>query len=110
MHFYGGVHPNVQGANKTMVNQENNTNPISFGYHTTPQFFYSYEMIWFLTPELRVMSIDGDLLHGEQSILRGIASLSAALEICTLGGPTPHGIGTETADCFSDAVYKFVSF
>ena len=108
--FYGGIHPNVQGAIKTVVNQDNNTAPIGFGSHTTPQFFNSYEMIWFLTPESRVMSVDGDLLHGEQDILRGVASLPAALEIRTLGGPAPHGIGTGTADFFSDAVYKLVSF
>ena len=112
MRYDGGIHPDVQECIKTVANKRGG--PIEDSSydksHNTPDFFNLFEMVWFLTADSGVMGNDETLLHGEESILRGISNIPNALELREISGPARYAVVTDNAQFFSNEVYNIVVF
>ena len=112
MRYYGGIHPDVQGCINTVINKSGGSvdNTSINGLHNTPDFFNRFEMVWFVTDDSRVMGRDGKLLQGKEQIMAGVENIPDALELREIAGPARYAVVTDTAEFFSDEVYKIVVF
>ena len=83
---------------------------ISSGTFTTPILFNQYTMAWFVTDETKVLSVDGDILHGKKEIVDGYCKLPPSLNLIPTHGPCKFKFYTNNSVFSSESVYKIVRF
>ena len=115
MQQYGDRHPDVESPLKNAGSHQDTTTPFDFSPpKTTPSFFESYYLCWYLMPTTRVISTDGRLLMGVDDIVNNKNLLPQPLQLVRMPSPTASdmswGILCEEATFFTDSKYKICEF